>query len=399
MTKIEVKQLSKNSYAPYTAMMLTISFFLFGCSQVAEGTKGIAADQESYKVGAIVFLTGPQASLGVEVKNALDIAAEDINNSGGIGGKRVEILYEDSKDSPKDAILAFNKLSMSNVPVVLSTGDVVTCNLAPMAKQKMVPIVSTVVAGPGITKDNEWVFRVFIDAEKQAESMARLAAKELKRKSAAILYINNEFGVATNNEFKKTFESLGGKVSATETFGIMDKDVRSQLSKLTAQSPDAVFVSGFGPAYAAAIRQLKEQSYKGTVLTVSTLSIPYFMEQTKSANEGVYFPDTAFQANSTDPVKSSFVKSYETKYHSKPCFVGAFAYDTLKLVQAAAKESSTTKTSLRESLAGLSSQEGLVGKIKFDAKRELDFPLIVKRIDHGEARQYCQSLADGQRRN
>ncbi|HXQ37479.1 MAG TPA: ABC transporter substrate-binding protein, partial [Anaerolineales bacterium] len=96
------------------------------------------ARTDTYRIGAIVFLTGPQAPLGEEVRNALTIATEEINANGGVNTKRVELVYEDSKDSPREAITAFYRLEAERIPVVISTGDVVSLNLAPIAGERKI---------------------------------------------------------------------------------------------------------------------------------------------------------------------------------------------------------------------------------------------------------------------
>jgi len=339
----------------------------------------------TYKVGAIVFLSGPQAAAGSDVKNALDLAVDDINKNGGVGGKPMKLLYEDSKDMPKDGIMAFNKLVMDNVPVILATGDVVSLNLAPLARQDHIPLVCTVAAGPEITKGNDWVFRVFIQAERQAATCADYAAKTLKLKSAAILCIQNEYGIATSRMFKDTFEKCGGKIASSETYSILDKDMRNQLVKLIQAHPQSIFIAGFGPAYSAAIRQLKELGYKGVLMTDATISVPYYFEQTTPANEGIYFADSAFDQNSDAPYIVHFTEEYLRRYHAPPSFFSAFAYDSLKLIQLAANQAiANPGTTLQKALTDVKEQ-GLTGNIRFTINRELDFPLVMKKIKSGKS--------------
>ena len=106
--------------------------------------KGSNGTSNEFRIGAIVFLTGPQAALGTEVRNAVSLAQEEVNAKGGINGKMINVLFEDSKDSPRDAIAAFNRLETGSLPVVLSTGDVVSLNLAPIVAEKKIPMVATI---------------------------------------------------------------------------------------------------------------------------------------------------------------------------------------------------------------------------------------------------------------
>jgi branched-chain amino acid transport system substrate-binding protein len=340
---------------------------------------------QEYKIGAIVFLTGPQAPLGAEVQNALRVAQEELNEKGGVNGKKINILYEDSKDSPRDAIAAFNRLETQNVPVIISTGDVVSLNLTPIVDEKKIPMIATVAAGPDIPQKSDWVFRVFIQATRQAETMGSYAAQQLRMKSAAVLSINNEFGVATSGKFKETFERLGGKVTGAETFGVADRDVRAQVTKLKAANPDAIYITGFGDGYAACIKQVRELKFAGTILSDSSLSIPYFQQQTTPANEGAYFTSTLFDANYEQQQARGFFARYRAKFNSDPGFVGAFAYDSLNLIAAALARGDDTPKGIRDSLLSLKDYQGAIGKMSFDAQGEVSFPLVVRKMQNGKA--------------
>jgi branched-chain amino acid transport system substrate-binding protein len=346
---------------------------------------GCKKGPDVYKIGAIVFLTGPQASLGAEVKNALTVASDEINEKGGIKGKKLEILYQDSKDSPKDAIMAFNKLTMEKLPVMISTGDVVSLNLAPSADEKKIPIVATVAAGPDIPKKSDWVFRVFIQVDRQARTMADYAHKELGLKSVAVLYINNEYGVAAYTIFKDNFEKLGGRVTNSETYGIMDRNIRSQITKLKGGNPEAIYVAGFGEGYGACIKQIRELKFNGLILSDNTLSIPYFQQQTTPANEGAYFTSTLYDEKSEVPLAANFIKKYREKFGSDPGFIGAFAYDALRLIATAIEKGGYSSKGIRKTLLSIKNYEGIVGKISFTEDRDLEFPLVVKKIEKGKA--------------
>ena len=338
----------------------------------------------SHKIGAIVFLTGPQASLGEEVKNALTLGLEEINDKGGIKGGKLDIIFEDSKDSPRDAILGFNRLETEKCPVIISTGDVVSLNLGPIVDEKQIPMIATVAAGPDITKRSGWVFRVFIQATRQAQVMAEYAGKSLGVKSAAILAINNEFGQTTSATFKNVLESHDARITGTETFGVADRDVRAQITKLKGGNPAAIYVTGFGDGYGAAIKQVRELKFTGLLLSDATLSIPFFQQQTTPASEGAYFSATLFDEDSQAPVAANFIKGYRQKFGSPPGFVAAFAYDALKLTAAAIEKGGDAPEGIRNALRSTKNFEGVVGRVSFTESGDLDFPLVLKRLQNGK---------------
>ncbi len=363
-------------------VVVVIAAIIFGVRYLRPTPDG---PKDDHKVGAIVFLTGPQAQLGVEVQNALTVAQEELNEKGGVNGKPVRVFVEDSKDSPRDAIAAFNRLEGERIPVVLATGDVVSLNLTPIVDEKKIPMVATVAAGPDIPQRSDWVFRVFIQATRQADTIAQYAANNLKIKSAAILAINNEFGNSTSGTFKATFEKLGGRVTGVETYGVADRDVRTQITKLKGTNPEAIYITGFGDGYGACIKQVRELKFTGTMLSDATLSTPFFQQQTTPANEGAYFTSTVYDENSQEARAREFINRYRAKFNADPSFFAAFAYDSLGLIAAALSRSDGSPQGIRDALASIRDYQGVVGKMSFDKDGDLDFPLVVKRIEGGKA--------------
>ncbi len=355
----------------YLVLFVTVVLCAVSCGRPFQ----VKSKVDVCRIGAIVFLTGPQAATGTEVQNAFELAKDEVNAKGGIHGHLLEILYQDSKDNPIEAISAFNRLLLEDVPVVITTGDVVSLKVAPIAAAKHIPLVTTVAAGPDITKQGKSVFQVFIPAIRQAKTVADYAFKTLHLKKVAILYINNEFGTTTSKTFKETFEGQGGQVLSEDTFEISDRDVRSQIVKLKEQHPEAIYVSGFGPAYPAAFKQLKELGFNGVMLTDSGMDVPWYRAQMGTAGDGVYFTSTAFD-DKADRIAASFKSKYQLRFHSEPSFCAAFAYETLKLVASAMSKSDCARENFCNQLAKIR-QEGVLGRISFNDDRSLDFPLTV----------------------
>jgi branched-chain amino acid transport system substrate-binding protein len=345
-------------------------------------SSGFRSDSNEHRIGAIVFLTGPQAALGTEVKNAVSLAQDEVNQRGGVNGKKINVLFEDSKDSPRDAIAAFNRLETQNVPVIVATGDVVSLNLAPIVAERKIPMVATIAAGPEIPQKSGWVFRLFIQATRQADTIANYSAKNLGIKTAAVLAINNEFGNATSATFKSTFERLGGRITGIETYEVADRDVRTQITKLKGTNPDAIYITGFGDGYGACIKQVRELKFTGTMLSDATLSTPFFQQQTAPAHEGAYFTSTLYDENSQQSPAREFILSYRAKYNVDPSFFAAFAYDSFGLIVSALAKSDGTPQGIRDALAATKDYQGVIGKMSFIENGDSDFPLVVKKIQN-----------------
>jgi branched-chain amino acid transport system substrate-binding protein len=359
-------------------VLLVIVGVVIGVMMSGGGRKG-----GDIELGAVVFLTGPQAALGQEVKGGLDLAADQINQGGGINGRKVKLVYEDSKDEAKEAISAFRRLTDRGIPAIVVTGDVVSLQLSPFAAEKKLPMVAIVAAGPDIPK-KDTVFRVWLQATRQGDLMGQYAGATLRLKSVSGLRINNEFGDASFGAFRSAFEKTGGKVAAVETFGVVDRDVRNQITKIKASNPQAIFLTGFGDGYGACVKQLRESGYTGILLTDATLSIPFFTQQTMPANEGAYVVTTVYDEHSTEPKAVDFSKRWRDKYNSTPSFVGAFAYDSLQLLAESMRKNGASSEQIRQGLQGIEGLDGAVGRMRFLDSGELQFPLVIKKVQGGK---------------
>ena len=335
-------------------------------------------EPEVIKIGAILPLTGPQSMLGEEVKNGMQLAYDEIKKEG------IQLLIEDSKDSPKDAIMSFTKLLNQNVKAIICAGDVVTLNLIPFADKEQMPLITVVGAGPEITGKSKWVFRFFVRGDYQAKVLAHYSYNELRVRKVGILYINNEYGIATLKNFKEMFENMGGKIVATESYGIADRDMRSQILKLITKNPDAIYLTGFGESYPICIKQIRELGYKGLLLSSECeLSRPTFRPLTLPASENAYYVDIPYEEDSKEEVVVQFRENYKNKFNQEPSFFGVFAYDCLRNLAFIVKQSKGDKEKIRELL---SSQKliGILGEYSFNQQNDLTFPLIIRKIQNGK---------------
>ncbi len=329
------------------------------------------------KIGAIIFLTGNQASLGEEVKNAF-VLANDINNAK--GGKQIELIIEDSQDNPTTAISAYNKLKLENVALVISTGDQVSYALNPIANQDKMVIFNTVAASGQIS--GAYAFRGWVTAEKQAKVMGDYAINDLKLKRFGVIAINNIYGESYLNQFKETIGG-SGEVVSEELYGIMDSDVKTQITKAMASNPDAIVVAGFGPAYPLVFKQLRELGWEGIILTDNSLSIPYFFNSIGIENlNNTYFSSTNFDAtNPVNPQMKDFVERYKAKYGAEPGFVGAFAFDSYNILYDTLQKCNKGSDSIKNCLLNVKDEQGVLGTIDLST-HDMVVPLYIKQVEN-----------------
>jgi branched-chain amino acid transport system substrate-binding protein len=295
-------------------------------------------DGGEIRVGAVLPLTGSAAVWGQNAKMGMDLAAEELNARGGINGRSLVILYEDSQSDPRTATSALQKLITSDrVHVVI--GDIASSAvlaMAPMAERNQVVLLSPGASNPDISNAGEFVFRNWQSDALEGEVDARYAFATLGWRRAACLSVNNAYGTGLTRVFTDTFTSLGGEIVAQESFSQGATDLRAQVVRVAAANADGVFMPGYPPEMAAALRQMRETGVSLHILSVQAFDDPEILQRAGDAAEGVVFsvpkpPDT------TIPVVANFRSAYTTKYLKDPGVCSDTGYDAIRIVAWAAE--------------------------------------------------------------
>jgi branched-chain amino acid transport system substrate-binding protein len=199
--------------------------------------------KEPIKIGFIGPLSGDASSYGIPIKNAISLAVEEINNTGGINGRKIEIVYEDGKCTGKDAVSAAQKLiNIDKVKIIIGTvcsGELLA--IAPITEPAKVLLLSPSASSPDITHAGDFIFRNNPSDADGGKALAKLVREKYTK--AAIISENTDYAQALARVFVEHFRSLGGEVVAQENFDPGTKDFRSILTKIKASNPQALVVN------------------------------------------------------------------------------------------------------------------------------------------------------------
>jgi branched-chain amino acid transport system substrate-binding protein len=218
-----------------------------------------AFSQEPIRIGIVLPLSGQN---GEYVKRYLiaptEMAAKEANDKGGILGRQVKIVVEDSRYDPASAVSAAKKLADVDKVIAVFTGFTpLTLPQLPVAEEKRFLVIAPSTEHPDLTK-SPWAVRMTPTADKAGIRIAALA-KELGMKTAAVLSEDNESVRLTERAFRSEFEKTGGKIVGVESFKTQDTDMRGQLTKLRAAKPDALYLTmSAGRPMALVLKQISE---------------------------------------------------------------------------------------------------------------------------------------------
>ena len=348
----------------------TLAISLIGAVAVLSAA---AKADEVIKIGVNQPLTGAVAASGNYVTDGARIAADMINASGGILGKQVELVIEDNKSNPKEAVAAAEKMIVKDeVPVIMGAwSSTYTLAVMPKLMEYGVPmVVETSSSGKITTSGNPWIFRISPTSEMEAKAFGGKVDK-LGIKKANFLVVNNDWGRGAGDQFAVMLEGKGIEVGVTETMDAKATDLSAQIASIKAAGGDTLFVTTGVEQLTLVLKQAKEQQLDARIITTGGSSSPdQLIEQAGSAAEGSrhilffapWFPETAPNPD----VAQSFVDEWNERGHNFAGLTEGFrGYDGIMTIKAGIEAAgSTDSAAIRDALWGVE-VKGINGDIAF----------------------------------
>ena len=253
---------------------LAVTFALLLMTLAITVACGSEQAAEPYRIGVMESLTGPGESYGTVANQAKQMAVDEINAAGGIDGRRLELVVEDSQCSAQGAVAAYRKLTtVDGIRIILGTScSGAMLGAAPLAEADGVILFSGLASNPDIGKAGDYIFRTQIsDVEVGIGTGNLLWADGIRR--LATITESTDYAEGVRRTTAAQFELLGGEVVAAERFASDITDFRSQLSKLIAAKPEALHLSPQSEFAAGAIlKQARELGYEGPIYA-ETISV------------------------------------------------------------------------------------------------------------------------------
>lgn len=343
---------------------------------------GCKQEPKTIKIGAILPLTGPAAFYGEWGKKGIDLAVAEINSSGGINNRKVEILYGDSKNDMKEGVSWANKLFTEKISVIISAMTGVSFSIIPIAEQQKIVLFMTIVTHPEAANKSEWAFRHYVNKGKAAQKMANFAYNTLILRKIALLYINDEGGLGEKNSFKTEFEKLGGNIVGEESFEKSANDLRPQLLKIANLKPDAIYFSGYGKIYGLGIKQIKELKIQAKMLASYEPLYKTTRELAGDALEGVIFTSPYFEDE--NPQTQKFIEQYVSKYGERPEIDAAFGYDVIMLLGKVLREGANKPEDIKNNLLKIKDYPGVVGEVSVLPNGDTEIPIVIRTFRKGK---------------
>lgn len=368
---------------------LIVFWALAGCDLRSKNQKGLLEGNNVVNIGAILPLTGDKSAYGISMKNALELAFEEINNKKLGGNQQINIDFQDSRGLPKDCITVFHTmLAARNIPLIIgpmSSSEMLS--IAPIAEKERVVLLSPSASSPAITDAGDFIFRTAPSDSYEGTMVATFVIEHLKLFRVGIIFNNSEYGIGVVNKFKDKYIASGGTVLISESYSEGTSDFRTQLDKIKRANPEAIYFVGY-KELGKMVKQAKELGLSATYLSVSLFEDTDVLTTAGQSAENVIFPSISFDIKSDNPRAINFVTAYSPRYGKTPDAFAASAYDAAYIAAEAIREGGNDATKIKNALYSIKDFNGLLGNFGFDSNGDVVLPIRLKKVKNGEFVNY-----------
>jgi len=346
---------------------------------------------KAMKIGLITPLSGDVKTFGESVKNAFEIAVEEANAKGGVGGMKIGTVIVDDRNDPTEASNAANLL-INQYRVKAIVGSVTSKTTIPVsdfAQSSRIPTITGTATNPKVTvadgKRKDYMFRSCYTDSFQGTVMAKFAREALQAATAAVLYdASNDYSKGIAEVFRDAFTRLEGKVTAYESYGKDDVDFSALLTKVKASNPDVLFLPDYYNKVGLIAKQAREKGLKATLIGPDGWDSPELVKVGGDAIEGGYFSNH-YSPEDTRPEVVNWVRKYREKFGQTPDAMGTLTYDaTNMLLEAIRRANSDDPGKIRDALASLKGFEGVTGKFTMDENGDPIKSAVIIQIRDGK---------------
>lgn len=355
----------------------------------SEAVKPAPQEVATVRIGSASPLTGPQAHIGIDIKNGVQLAIDDLNAKGvDIGGKKVkfELVAEDDEANPTKATTVAQKLVDSKVAAVV--GHFNSGASIPASKiysDAGIPQISPASTNPKYTLQGfKTAFRVVAHDNQQGPTLAKFASENLKVKSVAVIDDSTAYGQGLADAFAATAKSAGVKVVAREHTTDKDTDFRAILTSIKGRKPDLVMFGGIDPQAGPMVRQMASLGIKAKFMGGDGMQTPNFIKIAGDAAEGV-LASTPGLPMTQMPGGKDFLAKYKTKFNAEVELYAPMGYDAVMVFVDAMKRAGSTDPAKFLPEVGKTNYQGVIGPIAFDDKGDLkNGPITIYVVKGGK---------------
>jgi branched-chain amino acid transport system substrate-binding protein len=321
-------------------------------------------NEEEIVIGAIFPLTGNGASYGKLFKQGAELAVEDINNAGGINGRKLSIDYQDGRGEPKTSVLAAQDIAAKGYPAILSSYTGATLAILPIAERSKVVVFNGGGQGQALAGASPNLFNTIPLLSLELDILVKYIGEDKNYKTAYVIYVDDDSGRYGLEKFTEEFSKFGGKVLGSGSHKLGETNFRNILIKAKSTNPDLIYIASHGQDAKLTIDQARELGIKTQIFNTSWTIIPEIVSSPHA--QGIIHTSLAFDPDKgwldrfnkkygTDQV-STYIANY---YDAVMVFAKAYEH-------AVAKGYGTDGEAVRKAIQEIKSFDSVNGKLIFN---------------------------------
>jgi branched-chain amino acid transport system substrate-binding protein len=345
------------------------------------------AQAQDIKLGLIAGLSGGGASYGASMRQGFEMAVKEVNDAGGIKGRKVVIDVADDASDPAQSVLAMQRLVNDEVDVVIGGwgSSQVLANME-VAERAGMPYIVVGASNPRITTSrNKWTFRILTNDGGQASRLATVAVKLLGMKRIAIIADSNDYGVGCRDIFIATLKELGVTPVDVESYQSNDKDFTAQLTHIAGAQPEGIALFGTLPAAPAIMNQARDLGIDGRFMGAAGLSNEALITLAPEAAQHTIA--TAYLFETLDPEAKAWTDRYTAMFKNdaqapRPS-QAAPTYRGVKIAMQCLGDVGTAKDAVRQCIKSWRGKLFGLPPIEahFDDTNQLQVPVVLESVE------------------
>lgn len=332
-------------------------------------------------LGLTTALTGNLALLGTQARNGVELAVDEINKSGGIGGKQLALATDDTGASSTDALNAMNRI-LEGKPLIIF-GSMISPHVfaqTEIVTKSETPFIVGATNAKVTAQGSKWLFRTHAHDGQLADLIPTYLVKLLGKNKPGIMAVADDYGLGATKGIQASLAKLGITPVATTSYAPSDKDMSAQLLEIKDKGADSLILFGRPADIALVMKQMSELGIKLTTIGNASVVAQTTLNNLSAAEaDGAYAIGGMIPQTSTDPKIIDWSKRVQEKYKVPADNFTVAYYDSVYLLKSIIEKVGCDKAAIRDALAATKDWQGMLISYTADAPGDLVHTLGIYR--------------------